>query len=73
MSIDGVNFLHPVKVRDIIEIYGELGEIKRHSMTVHISAVNMRSKEIAASTNIVFVFVDKKGEKMLLSDIMPKD
>jgi acyl-CoA thioesterase YciA len=59
VAIDGMQFLHPVKVGDEISVYGEITRIGHTSMTIEIEAWRRlrESEESCKVTAAVFTFV----------------
>ena len=65
VAMDGMQFLHPVKVGDEVSVYGEITKIGRTSMTIEVEAWRRlrESEETCKVTAAVFTFVaiDQKG------------
>jgi acyl-CoA thioesterase YciA len=59
VAMDGMQFLHPVKVGDEVSVYGEITKIGRTSMTIEIEAWRRlrESEETCKVTAAVFTFV----------------
>ena len=66
VEMDKVQFNKPVRVGDVIEIYGEVNRIGRTSITVTVTAINtnIETEENykVCETNMVFVKIDSKGK-----------
>jgi acyl-CoA thioesterase YciA len=65
VAMDGMQFLHPVKVGDEVSVYGEITKIGRTSMTIEVEAWRRlrESEDTCKVTAAVFTFVaiDEKG------------
>lgn len=65
VAMDGMQFLHPVKVGDEVSVYGEITKIGRTSLTIEVEAWRRlrESEETCKVTAAVFTFVaiDEKG------------
>ena len=59
VAMDGMQFLHPVKVGDEVSVYGEITKIGRTSMTIEVEAWRRlrESEETCKVTAAVFTFV----------------
>lgn len=61
-AISAIDFIHPARLGDIVEIGTELVSIGRTSITVKCSIRNKNSlKEIVKATEIVFVHINEDG------------
>jgi len=65
VAMDGMQFLHPVKVGDEVSVYGEITKIGRTSLTIEVEAWRRlrESEDTCKVTAAVFTFVaiDEKG------------
>ena len=65
LKMDEVLFKHPVKVKEQIRIYGRIEKMGRTSVQLYLEArrANLQdgSEEVACSTKMVFVRIDKNG------------
>ena len=65
VAMDGMQFLHPVKVGDEVSVYGEITKVGRTSMTIEVEAWRRlrESEDTCKVTAAVFTFVaiDEKG------------
>ena len=59
VAIDGMQFLHPVKVGDEVSVYGEITRVGRTSLTIQIEAWRRlrESEESCRVTEATFTFV----------------
>ena len=59
VAMDGVQFLHPVKVGDEVSVFGELRKVGRSSMTIAVEAWRRSryAEEALKVTEAVFTFV----------------
>jgi len=59
VAIDGMQFLHPVKVGDEVSVYGEIVKTGRTSMTIAIEAWrrHRQEEEEVKVTEAIFTFV----------------
>ncbi|MDI3468915.1 MAG: Acyl-CoA thioesterase YciA, involved in membrane biogenesis [Pseudolabrys sp.] len=66
VAMDGVQFIRPVKVGDVLEVYTEVGGIGRTSMKIHVEAWARRFQtyhhEKVTDANFTFVAVDDNGK-----------
>jgi acyl-CoA thioesterase YciA len=66
VAMDGVQFIRPVKVGDVLEVYTEVGDIGRTSMKIHVEAWARRFQtyhhEKVTDANFTFVAVDDNGK-----------
>lgn len=72
VKIDEMIFKKPVKVGDQVNIYGEVKEIGRTSLTVYVEAraVNFYTggERIVCSTIFIFVRIDQNGEAIPIEE-----
>ena len=72
VSLEGMAFIRPVKVGDILGVYTEITEIGRTSMKIHVEAWVRRSRfglrEKVTSATFKFVAIDKKGKPTPVPD-----
>lgn len=65
VAMDGMQFLHPVKVGDEVSVYGAITKVGRTSITIEVEAWRRlrESEETCKVTAAVFTFVavDKEG------------
>ena len=65
VAMDGMQFLHPVKVGDEVSVYGEITKVGRTSLTIEVEAWRRlrESEDTCKVTAAVFTFVaiDDKG------------
>lgn len=65
VAVDGMRFLHPVKVGDVVSIFPAVEKRGRTSMTMHVEVriFNAESgdERRVAETRIVFVAIDMDG------------
>jgi len=59
VAMDGMQFLHPVKVGDEVSVYGEIVKIGRTSMTIAVEAWrrHRQEEEEVKVTEAIFTFV----------------
>jgi acyl-CoA thioesterase YciA len=66
VAMDGVQFIRPVKVGDVLEVYTEVESIGRSSMKIHVEAWARRfqthTHEKVTDANFTFVAVDDVGK-----------
>jgi acyl-CoA thioesterase YciA len=66
VAMDGVQFIRPVKVGDVLEVFTEVGAIGRTSMKIHVEAWARRFQtyhhEKVTDANFTFVAVDDNGK-----------
>jgi len=66
VAMDGVQFIRPVKVGDVLEVYTEVESIGRTSMKIHVEAwarrFQTRTHEKVTDANFTFVAVDDAGK-----------
>ncbi|CAG7581635.1 MAG: putative acyl-CoA thioester hydrolase [uncultured marine phage] len=76
LKMDEVTFKKPVKVGNLIKIYGEPVDIGRSSITVKIEArkhnVYTGKEKLVCSTKMVFVRIDEDGESVPISERVKK-
>lgn len=72
VMIDQLIFKRPVKVGNLIKIYGEVKEFGKTSITLYIEVrkhnVYTGNQEIVTHTNIKFVRIDEEGNPLLISE-----
>jgi acyl-CoA thioesterase YciA len=65
VAMDGVQFIRPVRVGDVLEVYTEVGAIGRTSMKIHVEAWVRRFQthrhEKVTDANFTFVAIDDEG------------
>ncbi len=75
-SIDRLDFLHPVRIGDMIELRSAVNYTHRTSMEVgvHIEAENLASGERhhVASAYLIFVALDESGRPAQIPRILPQ-
>ncbi|MFV0474657.1 MAG: acyl-CoA thioesterase [Pikeienuella sp.] len=66
VSVDGMRFLHPVRVGDVVSIFPTLAKRGRSSMTLNVEVRTFNAEtgleRRAAETRIVFVAIDLNGK-----------
>jgi acyl-CoA thioesterase YciA len=71
-KIEEVVFQSPVKVGNILKIYGEVDRIGNTSITLKLEArkhnVYTEKQDIVCSTKIVFVKIDEEGNPIPISE-----
>ena len=72
VALDGMSFILPVKVGDILGLYTEITTVGRTSMTVHVEAWVRRNRighrEKVIQGNFKFVALDDDGKPKPLPD-----
>jgi acyl-CoA thioesterase YciA len=72
IAVDGMKFHRPVKVGDVVCCYGEVEQIGRTSIQLHLEVwvrpalrenEDPNSRFKVTEANFVFVAIDKSGEK----------
>lgn len=72
VAVDGMKFLRPVKIGDVVSVYGVVGRIGNTSMALHLETwVKPALRKIAlpdallkvTEANFTFVAVDDHGKK----------
>jgi acyl-CoA thioesterase YciA len=65
IAVDGMKFLRPVRVGDVLEVYSEVESVGRTSMRIHIEAWANRfqthTREKVTEASFTFVAVDEDG------------
>jgi acyl-CoA thioesterase YciA len=65
IAVDGMKFLRPVRVGDVLEVYSEVESVGRTSMRIHIEAWANRfqthTREKVTEATFTFVAVDDDG------------
>lgn len=76
VKMDEVIFKKPVKVGNLIKIYGEVMEIGNSSIKININAkkhnVYSGKEKVVCTTNIVFVRIDEDGDSVPISERVKK-
>lgn len=76
VKIEEVVFQHPVKVGNILKVYGEVDEIGKTSITLKLEArkhnVYTGQQKIVCSTKMVFVRIDDEGDAVPISERVKK-
>lgn len=66
VALDGMSFIQPVKVGDILGVYTRVESIGRTSMVIHVEAWVRRAKignrEKVTEGKFTFVALDEKGQ-----------
>lgn len=72
IKIDELVFKKPVKVNNVVKIYGEVKEFGNTSITLYIEvrkhSVYNGTQEVVTHTNIKFVRIDEEGSPLRVSD-----
>lgn len=67
VAIDAMKFIRPVRVGDVLCIYGKVAQVGRTSMTVALEAWALRhgtrEREKVTEGHFVFVALDEHGKK----------
>jgi acyl-CoA thioesterase YciA len=75
-KFEEVIFEKPVKVGNLIKIYGEVKKFGNTSITLKLEArkhnVETGSQQLVCSTVVVFVKINEDGEPVLISDRVKK-
>jgi acyl-CoA thioesterase YciA len=65
IAVEGMTFIRPVKVGDVLEVYTEVESVRRSSMKVHIEAWVRRfqthHEEKVTDATFTFVAIDDEG------------
>ncbi len=73
VALDGMSFISPVKVGDILGVYTRIASHGRTSMTVHVEAWVRRGRigqrEKVTEGNFKFVAIDEDGNPTPIPDI----
>lgn len=69
VMVDKVIFKHPVKVGNLIKIYGEVNKIGRTSISISLEARRFNfdkycKETVVCSTDMVFVKIDENGKSI---------
>ena len=76
VKIEEVVFQHPVKVGNILKVYGEVDKIGKTSITLKLEArkhnVYTGQQKIVCSTKMVFVRIDDEGDPVPISERVKK-
>jgi acyl-CoA thioesterase YciA len=70
LKISEVLFKVPIKVGDQIAIYGSILKVGKTSITVYLEVRNTNTKALLCTTEMVFIHIDKEGNK---KEIIPKN
>ncbi len=66
IALEGMTFIRPVRVGDVLEVYTEIGAIGRTSMKIHVEAWARRfmthHHEKVTDGNFTFVAIDDNGK-----------
>ncbi len=66
IALDGMTFIRPVRVGDVLEVYTNVDSIGRTSMTIHVEAWARRFEtyrhEKVTDANFTFVAIDQNGK-----------
>jgi acyl-CoA thioesterase YciA len=66
VAMDGVQFIRPVRVGDVLEVFTEVDAIGRTSMKIHVEAWARRFQtydhEKVTDANFTFVAIDDEGK-----------
>ena len=72
VSLEGMSFIRPVKVGDILGVYTKIAAVGRTSMTVHVEAWVRRgrigNREKVTEGMFKFVAIDDKGKSTPIPD-----
>jgi acyl-CoA thioesterase YciA len=72
VALDGMSFILPVRVGDILGLYTEVTETGRTSMTIHVEAWVRRNRignrEKVIEGNFKFVALDDNGKPQAIPD-----
>lgn len=76
VKIDELTFKNPVKVGNIIKIYGKVKEFGNTSVTIYMEVrkhnVYTGSQDVVVQTNIKFVRIDEEGRPIPISERVKK-
>jgi acyl-CoA thioesterase YciA len=65
IAVDGMQFIRPVKVGDVLEVYTLVESVGRTSMKIHVEAwarrFMTRVREKVTDANFTFVAIDDEG------------
>jgi acyl-CoA thioesterase YciA len=65
IAVEGMTFIRPVKVGDVLEVYTEIESVRRTSMKIHIEAWVRRfqthHEEKVTDATFTFVAIDDEG------------
>jgi acyl-CoA thioesterase YciA len=65
IAVEGMTFIRPVKVGDVLEVYTEIEGVRRTSMKIHIEAWVRRfqthHEEKVTDATFTFVAIDDEG------------
>ena len=72
IKIDELVFKKPVKIGNVVKIYGEVKEFGNTSVTLYIEVrkhnVYTGKQDVVTHTNIKFVRIDEEGNSLIISD-----
>lgn len=72
VSLEGMSFIQPVRVGDILGVYTEVTSVGRTSMTIHVEAWVRRNRignrEKVTEGKFKFVAIDENGKPTPLPD-----
>jgi acyl-CoA thioesterase YciA len=58
-----IEFHNPVKIGNIVHIFGEVERVGKTSITIRIKAENTTTQKTVCTTDVVFVHIDDDGNK----------
>ena len=72
IKVDELVFKKPVKLGNVVKIYGEVKEFGNTSITLYIEvrkhSVYNGKQDVVTHTNIKFVRIDEEGSPLIISD-----
>lgn len=72
VKIDSLTFENPVKVGNIIKVYGQVNEFGNTSLTIYMEVrkhnVYTGRQDVVVQTNIKFVRIDEEGRPIPISE-----
>lgn len=72
VKIDSLTFENPVKVGNIIKVYGQVNEFGHTSLTIYMEVrkhnVYTGRQDVVVQTNIKFVRIDEEGRPIPISE-----
>lgn len=72
LKMDEVLFKKPVKVKDLVRIYGEVTHIGKTSLSLSLEARRVnhvnKSEDLVCSTSMIYVRIDKDGNPKTISE-----
>ena len=76
-SVDQMTFLHPIRVGELVRLKSQVNRVFRTSMEVGVKVwvENLESGELrhTSSAYLTFVALDRAGNRILLTPIVPED